>query len=69
MKNATYPTDSPERSKAAVTKSEILFASLVDLKHTTGCKYCSEQVYKVEILWRPSTAGGGSKYANDMKKF
>lgn len=59
MKNATHPTGSPERGKAAVTKTEILFASLVSLKHTTGCKYCSERVYKVEILWRPFTARGG----------
>lgn len=59
MKNATQATDSPERGKAAVTKDEILFASLVGLKHTTGCKYCSEQVYKVEILWRAFTGGEG----------
>lgn len=59
MKNATHPTGSPERGKAAVTKGEILFASLVGLKHTTGCKYCSEQVYKVEALWRPFTTEEG----------
>lgn len=53
------PTGSPERGKAAVTKGEILFALLVGLKHTTGCKYCSERVYKVETRWRPFTAGEG----------
>lgn len=35
MKNAIHATGSPERGKAAVTKGEILFASLVGLKHTT----------------------------------
>lgn len=59
MKNAIHATGSPERGKAAVTKGEILFASLVGLKHTTRWKSSSEQVYKVEILWRPFTAGEG----------
>lgn len=56
VKNATHPTSSPERGGVGLKGETLLHVWTLNAHQPTDCKYCSQQVYKVETFLRPSTA-------------